>query len=169
MKTRKLNYALAIAACGAALLVANVAAAKGAANKTLAGEVIGISDGDTLTILDQARTTHKIRLAHIDAPESAQPFGNRAKQALSSICFRKMAKIAVIDTDRYGRSVGVVHCAGVEANKSMVADGFAWVYRKYAANENELIALESKARREQIGLWSDANPMPPWDYRRFRG
>lgn len=167
MKAQKLIYALAIGACSAALLVANVAVAKGAASRTLAGEVIGISDGDTLTILDHARTTHKIRLAYIDAPESAQPFGNKAKQALSTICFRKMARVAVIDTDRYGRSVGVVQCAGVDANKSMVAGGFAWVYRKYVPKDSELFALQTKARGEKIGLWVDASPTPPWDFRRL--
>jgi endonuclease YncB( thermonuclease family) len=78
-----------------------------------------------------------------------------------------MARVAVIDTDRYGRSVGVVQCAGVDANKSMVAGGFAWVYRKYVPKDSELFALETKARGEKIGLWVDASPTPPWDFRRL--
>lgn len=168
LNTQTLMSAIAIGACCAAMLLEGLAYAKGGATKKVVGEVIGISDGDTLTILDQARTTHKIRLAYIDAPESAQPFGKRAKQALSSICFRKMARVAVIETDRYGRSVAVVHCAGVDANKLMVADGFAWVYRKYAPKDSELLALETKARGSKVGLWTDANPTPPWDFRKKR-
>jgi endonuclease YncB( thermonuclease family) len=78
-----------------------------------------------------------------------------------------MARVAVIDTDRYGRSVGVVQCAGVDANKSMVAGGFAWVYRKFAPKQSELFALETKARLDRVGLWADTNPTPPWDFRRF--
>jgi endonuclease YncB( thermonuclease family) len=162
------------AAIGTAALVVCLAAcgltgsfAKGAAT-TLAGEVISITDGDTLTILDRgARTTHKIRLAHIDAPEKAQPFGNRAKQALSAICFGKQARVAVLEMDRYGRNVGVLSCDGVAANKKMVSDGFAWVFRQYAPKDSELFALEAKARGDKIGLWVDANPTPPWDFRRF--
>jgi endonuclease YncB( thermonuclease family) len=135
---------------------------------TLAGEVISIADGDTLTILDRTtRTTYKVRLAHIDAPEKAQAFGNRAKQALSAVCFGKQAQVAVVDTDKYGRSVGLVSCQGVAANSRMVADGFAWVYRKFAPKQSELFALETKARLDRVGLWADTNPTPPWDFRRL--
>jgi endonuclease YncB( thermonuclease family) len=151
-----------LAACGLGNSFAKGAAA------ALAGEVISIADGDTLTILDRStRTTHKIRLAHIDAPEKTQAFGSRAKQALSAICFGKQARVSVLETDRYGRNVGVVSCDGVAANRKMVADGMAWVYRKYAPNERELLSLEAQARTEKLGLWSEPNPTPPWDFRRF--
>jgi endonuclease YncB( thermonuclease family) len=151
-----------LAACGLSGSFAKGAAA------TLAGEVISIADGDTLTILDRsARTTHKIRLAYIDAPEKSQAFGNRAKQALSAVCFGKQAQVAVVDTDKFGRSVGLVSCQGVAANSKMVADGFAWVYRKFAPKQSELFALETKARLDRVGLWADTNPTPPWDFRRF--
>lgn len=95
------------------------------------GRVVGISDGDTLTILDASNTQFKIRLAAIDAPEKAQPFGQRGKQKLSEICYGKNSSVNVVSTDRYGRSVGDVDCAGINANQAMIESGLAWVYRKY--------------------------------------
>lgn len=134
-------------------------------SSTLQGRVIGISDGDTLTVLDAAKKTHKIRLAYIDAPESAQAFGQAAKRQLSNICFDRQAMVVVVDTDRYQRSVGLVACDGVNANRSMVEAGLAWVYRRYAPVLTSWGAFEVDARRTRSGLWSDASPIAPWDYR----
>ena len=132
---------------------------------TLDGRVVGISDGDTLTIMDATKKTHKIRLAYIDAPESGQAFGQTAKRQLSTICFDRQARVVVVDTDRYQRSIGVVTCDGVNANRSMVEAGLAWVYRRYAPLTTSWAAFEEKARRERRGLWSVASPVAPWDYR----
>ena len=80
------------------------------------GKVVGITDGDTLTLLVD-RTQHKIRLAQIDTPERAQPWGTRARQALSDKVFRKDVTVRVSDTDRYGRLIGkiwLVMCASVK-------------------------------------------------------
>ncbi len=98
--------------------------------ETINGRVVGIYDGDTLTILDANNTQIKIRLAAIDAPEKAQPFGQRGKQKLSEICYGKNASVRVVSTDRYGRNVGDVDCAGIYANQVMIQSGIAWVYRK---------------------------------------
>lgn len=123
----------------------------------ITGRVIGISDGDTLTILDSYKTQHKIRLAQIDAPESVQDFGSASKQSLSSLCFRKEARAKVETTDRYQRSVAIVFCEGVEANLEQVKRGMAWVYRQYASDERYFKA-ESEAKATKTGLWSLAAP-----------
>jgi len=136
--------------------------------ETITGRVVGVSDGDTLTILDSTNTEYKIRLAAIDAPEKAQPFGQRGKQKLSDLCFGKSASIQVISTDRYGRSVGDVDCAGVNANEVMVQSGLAWVYRKYDKGYGHLYGLEEDARNTRRGLWSDNNPTPPWEWRKSK-
>lgn len=136
-----------------------------AAADTLSGRVVAISDGDTLTILDGSNTQHKVRLAAIDAPEKAQAFGNRAKQALSDICFGKSAVITVVDTDRYGRTVGEVDCLGTSANQEMLRLGMAWVYRKYAKGYGHFYAFEDDAKASKRGLWTDPNPVPPWEWR----
>jgi micrococcal nuclease len=134
---------------------------------TLVGSVVGISDGDTLTLLDESKVQHKIRLAAIDAPEKAQAFGNRSKQALSDLCYDKAASIKVVDTDRYGRTVGEVTCAGTNANEAMVKSGMAWVYRKYAKGYPGLYKLEDEAKAAKRGLWADSNPVPPWEWRKL--
>lgn len=132
----------------------------------LSGRVVGISDGDTLTLLDSANTQVKARLAAIDAPEKAQAFGNRAKQALSDLCFGKPATVKVVDTDRYGRTVSEVTCAGTNANAAMIERGMAWVYRKYAEGYGHLFPLEDEARQAGRGLWADSDPVPPWEWRK---
>ncbi len=128
-----------------------------------AHQVIGIADGDTLTLLVGKRPL-KIRLANIDAPEKVQAFGERSRQSLSELCFGKNASYATQDIDRYGRTVAVVTCDGIEANRRQVERGMAWVYTKYN-KDVALPALQEAARSEQRGLWRDANPLPPWEFR----
>ena len=133
---------------------------------TLAGKVIGVSDGDTVTLLSQDKQQIKVRLAAIDAPEKAQAFGQRAKQHVSDLCFGKQAEVKVIDTDRYGRSVGEVSCDGVFANAEMIKAGMAWVYRKYSKGYVAFFPLEEEARVARRGLWSDTDPVAPWEWRK---
>ena len=95
------------------------------------GRIVGVADGDTLTILVNEHEQIKVRLAEIDAPEKAQPFGQRSKQSLSAMCFGKDAVLQKTDTDRYGRTVAKVYCAGVYANAEQIRVGLAWAYRKY--------------------------------------
>jgi endonuclease YncB( thermonuclease family) len=136
--------------------------------ETINGRVVGISDGDTLTILDVNNTQFKIRLAAIDAPEKSQPFGQRGKQKLSEICYGKNTSVRVVSTDRYGRSVGDVDCAGINANEAMIQSGLAWVYRKYDKGHAYLYALEDDARNARRGLWTDSNPIAPWEWRKAK-
>jgi len=70
------------------------------------GRVVGVTDGDTLTLLVEGKRQIKVRLAEIDTPESRQPYGNRSKQELSALAFNREARVCVQDTDRYGRTVG---------------------------------------------------------------
>ena len=132
----------------------------------LGGRVVAVADGDTLTVLDANNQQHRIRLAQIDAPEGGQPFGNRSKQLLSTLCYRKQAQVTIRDTDRYGRIVGTVICDGIDANAEMVRQGMAWVYVQYAPVGSPLFGLEADARTARRGLWADSNPVAPWEWRR---
>ncbi|SCZ85012.1 thermonuclease family protein [Nitrosomonas mobilis] len=133
------------------------------------GRVVGVSDGDTLTILDNQKKQIKVRLAEIDTPESAQPYGKRAKQELSRLVYGKTISVEVRDIDRYGRTVGRVYADNIDVNAEMVRLGAAWVYRKYAKDQN-LYALEKRARKNRSGLWSlpEAQQVPPWEWRQAR-
>lgn len=129
--------------------------------------VVGVSDGDTVTVLTSDKQQIKVRLANIDAPEKNQPFGQRSKQSLSELCFKKHADIRSQTIDRYGRTVAVVTCDGREANRHQVGMGLAWVYPKYN-KDFSLPALEQGARLNGLGLWADSDPVPPWDWRKSK-
>jgi endonuclease YncB( thermonuclease family) len=93
-----------------------------------------------------------VRLGEIDTPESRQPYGERAKQALSDLAYNKQARVVVQDTDRYGRTVGRVYVGGVDVNAEMVKQGAAWVYRQFARDQS-LFRLEEQAKAAKRGLW----------------
>ena len=106
-----------------------------------------------------------MRLTEIDAPERKQAFGNRSRQALSDICFNKRAVLTETGKDRYGRTLARVSCDGIDANSEMVRRGLAWVYDKYV-RDRSLYRLQDQAKSKKTGLWYDANPVPPWQFRK---
>ncbi len=130
--------------------------------------VVAIADGDTLTARcgePGAYGQVKVRLAEIDAPEKAQPFGNRSRQHLASLCYQQLATIRPTSRDRYGRTVARVECRGQDANLQQVRGGMAWAYTKYLTDPD--IAHEQvAARAARVGLWVDSDPVPPWEWRR---
>ena len=146
---------------GCAVLLAQAAAAE-----ELRGRVVGVTDGDTLTLLTERREEVRIRLAAIDTPESGQPYGSRARQILSDLTFGKPVRVEVQDTDRYGRTVGRVFADGLDVNAEMVRRGAAWVYRRYS-DDPVLLRFEQAARAERLGLWGfpEAERTPPWEWR----
>lgn len=140
----------------------------------LVGRVVGISDGDTVTVLDGDRVQHKVRLAGIDAPEAHQAFGARSKQHLSKLVFSQNVQVEWRKLDRYGRLVGKVIVGGVDANLRQVEAGLAWHYVQYQREQSQVdreayVSAERIAREARVGLWADASPVPPWDFRRSPG
>jgi len=131
----------------------------------LTGKVVGVTDGDTLTVLVD-RQPIQVRLAEIDTPERGQPWANRAKQALSDKVFGQVVELQVVDTDRYGRTVAKVYRDGRDMNREMVREGHAWVYRKYL-RDRSLLEDERQAREAEAGLWAlpEAQRVPPWEWR----
>jgi micrococcal nuclease len=134
--------------------------------KVFTGKVIGIKDGDTFEVLYGGQP-ERVRLAEIDCPEKSQPFGKNARQYASDLCFGKTVTVSSNGKrDRYGRVVGtVVTEDGTNVNEALVKAGLAWHYKDYS-NSDELAQTEEQARVEQIGLWADSNPTPPWEWRR---
>lgn len=149
---------------------------------TLAGRVVAVADGDSVTVLDAEKVRHKVRLAAIDAPEKGQAFGNRSKQHLSDLVFQKEVSVQWRKRDRYGRIVGKVmvrspDCPSCPKNldvgQAQLSVGLAWWYRQHANEQSpdsrgryESEELEARARR--VGLWRDPAPVPPWEFRRAK-
>lgn len=131
----------------------------------LVGLVVSVQDGDTLTI-HVGHEMVRLRLVDIDAPEKKQAFGNRSRQSLGEMCAGKKARVDDRGLDRYGRTLGQVTCAGVDANAEQVRRGMAWVYVKYAPKDSPLYGIEAEARAARRGLWQDIKPVPPWEWRK---
>lgn len=134
------------------------------------GRVVGVADGDTVTVLDDHRVQHKVRLAGIDAPEKGMPYGQRSKQHLSDLVFGKTVTLEGDKVDRYGRTVAKVIVNGRDVNLAQIAAGMAWHYKKYdreqSASDRTLYGAEElNARAARRGLWGDAQPVAPWDWR----
>jgi endonuclease YncB( thermonuclease family) len=129
--------------------------------------VVGVADGDTITVLHDEKQA-KIRLYGIDCPERGQAFGKKAKQFTSNMVFQKTVSVEEITRDRYGRTVALVYLDDKSLNEALIRAGLAWMYHRYC---EEPICwkwrnLETEANRAKVGLWSDPNPIPPWEFRR---
>jgi endonuclease YncB( thermonuclease family) len=132
----------------------------------LSGIVTSVIDGDTIEIrTDSDGKMLKIRFKGIDCPETSQPWGDIATKYLTAAIEHFPVTVDVADTDRYGRSVGIVYHDGLNINKFMVEQGHCWVYPQYA-DDPELFKLEETARNSRIGLWRYKNPQEPWKYRK---
>ena len=131
------------------------------------GEVVGVADGDTITVLRDKEQV-KIRLYGIDTPERKQAFGKKAKQFTSKMVFGKVVEVKVMATDRYGRTVAMIYADRTLLNEELVKAGLAWVYYQYC---HELIChawadYQFAAKMDKRGLWADPDPIPPWEFRR---
>jgi endonuclease YncB( thermonuclease family) len=135
------------------------------------GKVVRIADGDTVTILDEFKVQHKVRLTGIDAPERKQPFGSRSKQSLSNMVFSKTVTVKTDKRDRYGRELGKVLINGMDVNREQIRRGMAWhaYQRDQSASDRQAYAdAENKAKDQRRGLWVDSDPLSPWDWRKLR-
>jgi endonuclease YncB( thermonuclease family) len=164
MKRNRKLFSLAVLGWLAFWLLVGMAATAAQAAPPFSGQVVGVADGDTLTVLAD-RTQYKIRLAEIDAPEKKQDFGERAKQSLSALCFDQRASVSAGKTDRYGRTVARVRCQGMDASLSQVQQGLAWAYTAYLTDPH-IESAEQLARVSGVGLWAEPEPTPPWLYRK---
>jgi endonuclease YncB( thermonuclease family) len=148
---------------GSCVLALLASASLSAAVGHFAGTVIGVADGDTITVL-RNRAPVKIRLDGIDAPEQGQDFGQRARLFMSGLVFGKTVGVDVRSLDRYGRLVARVDIGGVDLSTALIKAGMAWHYKQYS-RDAALAQAEVTARGQRIGLWQRPNPQPPWEFR----
>ena len=162
-------------------LLALLSFAARAATQTFDARVVGVTDGDTITVLDAHKVQHRIRLAGIDAPEKGQPFAERSKQSLRRMVMGRNARIEWDERDRYGRLVGKawvtpagINCAQepcpktLDAGRAQLTVGLAWHYLGRHQDEEDSLAYEfdeMEARARRVGLWSEPDPVAPWDWR----
>jgi endonuclease YncB( thermonuclease family) len=147
------------------------ASGRAAPLRTLEGRVVGVADGDTITVLGAGNRQTRVRLQGIDAPESRQAFGQVSKLSLGDLVFDKKVVVEYQKTDRYGRTLGKVIAEGRDVNLLQVKAGLAWHYKYYQdeqspADRRLYADAEAEARSARRGLWADSNPTPPWDFRR---
>lgn len=134
--------------------------------------VVKVTDGDTIHVLDQSTTRHKIRLSGIDAPERKQAFGRKSKENLSLMIARETIEVEYNKRDRYGRIIGKLIKDGQDINLLQIKNGFAWHYKYFQYEQSDIdrelySAAEVEARKKAVGLWS-APAVPPWDFRKLK-
>jgi len=142
-----------------------------ASGAELVGRVVSVHDGDTATVLDAGHTQHKIRLAGIDAPELHQAFGRVSQRHLSNAIQGKTVVVHWTKHDKYGRIVGTILLDDHDVNLDQMRAGLAWHYKRYEreqppAERATYANAETEAHAAHLGLWQDAKPVPPWDYRK---
>ena len=136
----------------------------------ISGRVVGVADGDTVTLLESDHTQHKIRISGIDAPEKKQPFGERSKANMSALAFGKDAEAECNKKDRYKRDVCIVRVSGRDVGLEQIKAGLAWWYREYSREQTpqerrDYEQAETAAKASGLALWSDPMPQPPWEWR----
>lgn len=138
--------------------------------EVLIGKVVGITDGDTITVLDANKTEHKVRLMGIDAPEKSQDFGSASKQALSNYIYQREVTVEYKKLDKYQRKVGKVILDKQDICLAMIELGMAWHYKDYEKEQSKTdrdlySQAELKAREAKRGLWQLSKAIAPSAFR----
>lgn len=130
-------------------------------------KVIGIKDGDTVLVLLGNNIQKILILAEVDCPETGQAFGKNAKQFTSSQIFGKNIEFIETDIDRYGRTIAKIYYDNKYLSAEIIKAGLGWWYYHYS-NDKHLKMIEDEASKNKIGLWSDPNSIPPWEWRKLK-
>ncbi len=125
--------------------------------------VVDVMEGDIIKVLHE-NTSIEVRLAAIDCPEIGQPWGEQAKQFTTQMVLKRQVTLGPIGVDRQGRILAWVFMDDIDLNKALLRAGLAWHERRQSRN-SLLTALEMEARAAKKGLWSQPDPIPPWEWR----
>lgn len=137
----------------------------------LAGTVVQVGDGDTVTIESTNRVRTKVRLVAIDAPERSQPFGLDSQRALAKRVHGRTVQVEWRERDRYDRLIGRLLLDGRDIGLEQLEQGRAWHFTAYADSQSAVdreryAAAHRSAKANRLGLWALAEPIPPWAWRR---
>ncbi|MGD9332580.1 MAG: thermonuclease family protein [Desulfobacterales bacterium] len=151
------------------VLISLVAAAPALAGDLIAARVIGVTDGDSVIVLEDGNNRVKIRLHGVDCPEIGQASGAEAKNFTSGLSFGKAIEYRLVGIDKFGSTVATVYLDdGRELNLEIIKAGLGWYEKRYLKRPDYADA-EAQARKDKIGLWADPDPLSPWEWRRKKG
>jgi endonuclease YncB( thermonuclease family) len=136
-------------------------------------KVTNVIDGDTIDVKTEASSlrlnlnlsSFRVRLAGIDCPELAQPYGIQAKLKTSNLCLNKQVKIVKMGRDQYNRILANVFIGDLSVNNELLRSGYAWHYSYYDHSKYRA-KIEAEARINKRGLWADRCPVSPWEFRK---
>jgi len=137
----------------------------------LAGRVVSVADGDTITVQTPDRVRHRIRLDGIDAPERIQPYSQISRKNLVAMVDGQQVRVTSSKTDRFGRMVGIVRTEQYrDVGLEQIKAGLAWHFKRYEheqtpENRASYAAAEAIAKAAGHGLWREAAPTAPWQFR----
>lgn len=134
---------------------------------TLQGKIVKINDGDTYELLLPGNRMVRVRMEGIDAPEGGMPYYRVSKKYLTDMAANAVVKSVVMDMDHYDRLVCRTYLNDKELSAEMLKAGMAWHYKKYNSDER-FAQFENEARRAELGLWKEKDPVSPWIHRRLR-
>lgn len=137
---------------------------------TLSGEVVGVADGDTISLQTADKVQRRIRLDGIDAPERTQPYSQTAKRSLSAMVYRQQVTAECSRRDPYGRDVCKVLGNGRDVGLAQIQRGLAWHFKRHTGAQSPddraaYAQAEEQAQAARRGLWQDSSPVPPWEFR----
>ena len=150
------------------LLISLILSTSALSYDLITARVVGVADGDSITVLTPINKQILIRLYGIDCPEIGQSFGLKAKEFTSGLCFGMTIQYRLLGIDRFDRTVATVYLDdGKELNLEILKAGLAWHYERYLKRQ-DYAGVEEKARKAGIGLWVNSDATPPWEWRRVR-
>lgn len=149
--------------------LANPVTASPTSEPSYEAKVIAITDGDTIKVLTNTKEQVKIRIYGIDAPEKKQAFGSKAKDFLSSLIFGSTVTVKPTGKDIYGRTIARIYNADRDIGLAMIECGYAWWYKQYSKKETDYKRAQERAKKQQLGLWADSNPIEPSKFRKHKG
>lgn len=134
-------------------------------------ETVRVLDGDSLIVADRDGRRLEVRIHGIDAPERRQPYSNPSRRNLDRMLRGKQITMIPRDRDRYERVVARLVVDQQDVGLEQIRDGLAWHYRRYQDEQppderSAYSQAERRARQSRTGLWRDAEPIAPWEYRR---
>jgi len=142
-----------------------------AAGGWVSGRVISVTDGDTAVVETTDGRSLRVRFYGVDAPEHenrdwpAQPYSASAHRFMRGLIADQQVAVRLSGERTHGREVGEIFVDGRSASRELLRAGFGWWNRKYAAKDSDLARLQESARARRVGLWHDAQPVPPWVHR----